>query len=207
MRHDKPIIIHAKPEDTTVRVSMPVSEDAEASYDGPVKPAEVETSNGVPAISSDDVTMAGPMDPEPPARPRPVPDYSRAVSVEAAVEAIAADAPTKAVSMLEVGYRLSILKRVAEVAIEHGLRPVAGHPAVVVAAVYAETGLVVELRVLRWHGFAAWFRVLAIRDFVDLKGTLATFPAEIRLGARALLRQLTDATHEAWHEETRTVVL
>jgi len=185
MRHDKPIVIHAKPEDTTVRVSMPVSEDAEASYDGPVKPTEFETSNGVPAISSDDVTMAGPD----------------------VVEAIAADAPTQAVSMLEVGYRLSILKRVAEVAIEHGLRPVAGHPAVAVVAVYVETGLVVELRVLRWRGFAAWFRALAIRDFVDLKGTLAAFPAEIRLGARALLRQLTDATHEAWHEETRTVVL
>jgi hypothetical protein len=181
-----PLIIHAKPEDTTVRVNMPVSDDAEASYDGPVKPTEVETSDGVPAIAPDDVTMAS----------------------DDVVEAIAADAPTKAVTMLEVGYRLSILKRVAEVAIEHGLRPVAGHPAVTVVAVYTETGaLAVELRVLRWRGFAAWFRALAIRDFVDLKGTLAAFPAEIRLGARALLRQLTDRTHEAWHEETRTVVL
>lgn len=192
---DRKFTMTATPQDATVRVNMPVSEDAEASYDGPVAPAIVESSDGVPSASADAETrLERSWD-------GPAPDDAR-------VEAIDADAPTSIVTPLEVGYRLSILKRLAEIAIESGIRPVAGHPAVSVAAIHGDRNtLAVEFRVLRWHAFASWFRALAIRDFIDLKSTLATFPPEIKLGARSLLRQLTDRTHEAWPDTVRTVTL
>lgn len=192
----------ATPQDATVRVNMPVSEDAEASYDGPVKPTPAEHSDGVPAIAPDDLTERswdGPSND----------GNTAAISIQtiAAVQAIDADAPTAVVTPLDVGYRLSVVKRIAEVANEN-VRPIAGIKALSVTVVHGEGGvLIVELRILRWRQFAAWYRALAVRDFVDLKSTLAAFPPEIRLGARSLLRQLTDKTHEAWPDEARTIAL
>lgn len=202
---DRKFIMTATPQDATVRVNMPVSEDAEASYDGPVKPTPAETSDGVPAAAPDAMTERswdGPLVPT-------TGGDTAAVSAQviAAVQAIDADAPTAVVTPLEVGYRLSVVKRVAEVANEN-VRPVAGIAALSVAVVHDADGkLAVELRVLRWRQFAAWYRALAVRNFVDLKSTLAAFPPEIRVGARALLRQLTERAHEAWSDEARTITL
>lgn len=202
---DRKFIMTATPQDATVRVNMPVSEDAESSYDGPVKPTPAETSDGVPAAAPDDRTERswdGPI-----AASASGDTAAVSAQVIAAVQAIDADAPTAVVTPLEVGYRLSVVKRIAEVANEN-VRPVAGLAALSVMLVHGDGGkLVVELRVLRWRQFAVWYRALAIRDFVDLKSTLAAFPPEIRLGARSLLRQLTERAHEPWHDEARTIAL
>lgn len=234
MRDERKLIMTATPQDATVRVNMPVSEDAEASYDGPVKPTSAETSDGVPAVAPDALTerswdgpagkcpqcggaIAEPATllthavPEPCEHPfhTVLTGDTAAVSAAAiaAVQAIDADAPTAVVTPLEVGYRLSVVKRVAEVANEN-VRPVAGIKALSVTVVHGADGkLAVELRVLRWRQFAAWYRALAVRNFVDLKSTLATFPPEIRVGARSLLRQLTERCHEAWTDEARTITL
>lgn len=198
--NERRLIMTATPQDTTVRVNMPVSEDAEASYDGPVKPAPAEASDGVPAIAPDAQTrLERSWD-------GPAPDLSTAYSVHDAVEAIDADAPTAIVTPLEVGYRLAVIKAIAMVANEN-VRAVVGIAALSVTVIHDDGKLAVELRVLRWKQFAAWYRTLAIRDFVDLKSTLAAFPPEIRVGARSLLRQLTDKTHEAWTDEVRMLRL
>jgi len=207
MRDDRKITMTATPQDATIRVNMPVSEDAEASYDGPVKTGiGHDPSDGVPAIAPDDRTERswdGPIAP-----PRGGDTAAVSIQAIAAVEAIDADAPTAIVTPLEVGYRLSILKRVAEVAIGRGLAPVAGHPAASVAAVHDDAGnLAVELRILRWKKFAEWVRISAVSNFVDLKSTLAGFPPEIRTGARAVLRQLTERCHEAWQSDVRVLKL
>lgn len=201
---DRKFIMTATPQDATVRVNMPVSEDAEASYDGPVKPTPVEASDGVPAIAPNDLTERSWDGPIAPGSGDTAAVSARAI---AAVQAIDADAPTAIVTPLEVGYRLSVVKAIAGVANEN-VRPVAGIAALSVTVIHDEgQKLAVELRVLRWRQFAAWYRALAVRDFVDLKSTLAAFPPEIRLGARSLLRQLTDKTHEAWTDEARTIRL
>lgn len=116
------------------------------------------------------------------------------------VPTIADDAPTMAVTPLDVGYRYAVLRQLATL-ICHGGGSTPRVPHV--------TGLVpievhvdhdshkhVIVAIRHWKGVASWVRREALDDFVSLKSVLGQWPDEVRVGARHVLRQLTEACHQ-----------
>lgn len=112
------------------------------------------------------------------------------------------DAPTMQVTPMDVGYRYAVLRQLAVVIAQGGytgrlprVRHVNGLlPFEVVTTPDARDRVTVIIR--RWRDVAAWVRCAALDDFVVLKASFQGWPDEVRTGARAVLRQITEACHK-----------
>lgn len=116
------------------------------------------------------------------------------------VEAIADDAPTGLVTPLDVGYRYAILRKLVELVNTGGgeWQPLRAHGDQLGATVFVDPQdkSVVVVAIRRWRDFAAWVRAHALDDFVVLRSSMATWPDEIRIGARSVLRRLNEACYQ-----------
>jgi hypothetical protein len=171
--------ITAEPTDKTIR--------------GFVMPMDTAAVTGVPVVGPDAPTAAiGDGD---------IADGSIDSSPAPAVPTITDDAPTMQVTPLDVGYRYAVLRQVASLICHGGAKTprvphLAGRAPIEVHVDHdSHKHVVVTIRY--WRGVAAWVRREALDDFVALKSTLAKWPDEVRVGARAVLRQLTEACHQS----------
>jgi hypothetical protein len=112
------------------------------------------------------------------------------------------DAPTMQVTPMDVGYRYAVLRQLAVVIAQGGhtgglprVRHVNGMlPFEVTTTPDNRDRVTVVIR--RWRDVAAWVRQAALDDFVVLKASFQGWPDEVRTGARAVLRQITEACHK-----------
>jgi len=179
-------VLHAEPTDQTIRGFKLTMDSIAVTADAVPTRAPTEPTL---ALGSRDTVADGSID-------------EAAQRCAPGVPVISDDAPTMQVTPLDVGYRFAVLRQLAIIVAQGGhtgplphVRHVNGQRPVEVCRAPNDPGRVL-LVIRRWRDVAAWVRHAALDDFVVLKAALQNWPDEVRVGARAVLRQLTEACHK-----------